>query len=82
MKRAYATAGIPDVECTNSVLGLWRIRWDFEPVKDEGNENLVSFLEYQFDHKPTLRDVKDIIIPNSSRIFHDWGVYESYLNQL
>lgn len=78
MERAYANKNIPPVECTNYKLGYWRIRWDFQPVtetEEEGMDDLVSFQEYQFDHKPTMDEVAEIL-PDGT----DLSIYEQYLN--
>ena len=61
---SYAVSGVAPVECTNRLLNFWRIRWDFEPVVDEEHHNveLTSFKEYQLDHKPTIEEVKQVIL--------------------
>lgn len=61
---SYAVQGAAAVECTNRLLNFWRIRWDFEQVVDEEHPEakLVSFKECQFDHKPSIEEVKYVII--------------------
>ena len=80
-RTSYAVQGIAPVECTNHMLDLWRIRWDFEQVVDEEHPDakLVSFKECQFDHKPTMDEVKAIIEANSDQVLHDWDEYRKYL---
>lgn len=85
MERAYANKNIPPVECTNYKLGYWRIRWDFQPVPEseeaeEGMDDLVSFQEYQFDHKPTMDEVKAVIEANSDNLLHEWREYSVLLD--
>lgn len=80
---SYAVQGVVPIECTNHLLDLWRIRWDFKQVKDEEHPNveLVSFKECQLDHKPTMDEVKAIIEANSDQVLHDWEEYASALQQ-
>lgn len=62
MNIAYAYDNIPKVECTNAQLGLWRVRWGFKSAEGEDNKNAVSFMEYQFTHKPSMGEVKAKIL--------------------
>lgn len=78
MNRAFANHDIPPVECTNYILDLWRIRWDYQPVIDPDNpdSDLVSFLEYQFNHKPSLQEVKEVIGDDTH---FEWDIYKAHL---
>ena len=44
---------IPLLECIDSKRNVWRLRWD---IQDGSHE------EYQLDHKPTLPEIKEIIL--------------------
>ena len=60
-------ADIKYIECINNKLNKWRIRWDIQPEyqqNEEGNqeERGVSFLEYEFKHKPSLDEIKDVVL--------------------
>lgn len=65
--RNYSNADIKYIECINNKLNKWRIRWDIQPEyqqNEEGNqeERGVSFLEYEFKHKPSLDEIKDVVL--------------------
>ena len=57
MKRVDGNPNISLIECTNPVKGLWRIRWDVQT-----NEDTTSYMEEEFDHKPTPEEVKNIVL--------------------
>lgn len=44
---------VPLLECIDSKRNVWRLRWD---IQDGSHE------EYQLDHKPTLPEIKEIIL--------------------
>lgn len=58
MKRVDGNPNISLIECTNPVKGLWRIRWDIQPT---------SYMEEEFDHKPTSEEVKSIVLSYYNR---------------
>lgn len=58
MKRTQGTADIPMIECVNPVRNKWRIRWDVQ----KNNDGLVTYMEADFTHKPTIDEIKDLII--------------------
>lgn len=57
MNRSYGGKNVALIECINYKINKYRIRWDFQPY-GEG----VSFMEEDILHKPSLREVKDIIL--------------------
>lgn len=58
MNRAYGTnMNVPLIECINHKIGKYRIRWDFQPYGDD----IVTFMEEDILHKPTIQEVKDIV---------------------
>ncbi|MGL4520791.1 MAG: hypothetical protein ACRCUJ_14275 [Phocaeicola sp.] len=57
MKRVDGNPNVSLLECTNPVKGLWRIRWDIQP-----NGESASYMEEEFDHKPTSDEVKSIVM--------------------
>lgn len=64
MERSHGGSGVSLVECINPRLQKYRVRWD---VKDEtdpetGSVTGVSFLEEEFLHKPSLKEVKETVI--------------------
>lgn len=62
-KRVQGGASLPKVECTNPQAEKWLVRWDYQPyINEEGVEEGVTFVEQLFLHKPTLDEVKPIII--------------------
>lgn len=53
----------PLVECLNARTNLWRVRWDVQTVRDEGEgKEYVTFLEADFTHKPTIAEVRSLIL--------------------
>lgn len=58
MKRVEGTAGVALLECINPVKNKWRVRWD---VQESENGN-VTYMEHDFDHKPTADEAKGIVI--------------------
>ena len=69
---SYAKEGISPVECTNYKLGYWRIRWDFRPVEED---EFISFKEHQFDHKPTMDEVRSVVTADSDRTDQEWDEF-------
>lgn len=59
MERVNGTAGVKLIECVNPVRNKWRIRWDIQP---SDLDNAVSYMETEFDHKPTTDEVKGTVI--------------------
>lgn len=45
------------IELINPVLSKWRVRWDIQ----EEDEGMYSFLEYEFKHKPSVEEIKELI---------------------
>lgn len=58
MRRAEGSADVRLLECVNPAKNKWRVRWD---VRDSENGN-VTYMEHDFDHKPTADEVKGIVI--------------------
>ena len=51
------------MECINPRVNKWRVRWDFQPHADEeGKKDGVTFIEEEFAHKPSLDEVKTLIL--------------------
>ena len=48
------------IECINPHLTKWRVRWNIHP--DQKDENMVTFEETEFLHKPTIEEIKTAII--------------------
>ena len=62
MKRVRGGEGVSLIECINPRYNKYRVRWDVKPSSDEGNPQGVTFLEAEFLHKPTIQEIKDIIL--------------------
>ena len=60
--REYGPSGVYVIECINPRKNKYRIRWDFQPFELDGDEKLVSFIEVEVKYKPTMLEVKDIIL--------------------
>lgn len=65
MDRITGSRHTPLMECINPRRQTYAVRWDMHPVKDENgveSETEVSFMEERFNHKPTLEEIKEVII--------------------
>lgn len=63
MKRVQGLEGTALIECINPRYNKYRVRWDLQPLIDEetGFEG-VTFLETELLHRPTLQEIKDIVL--------------------
>lgn len=80
MKRSQGSKDIALVECVNSHLQKYRVRWDIQEVSstdEQDNSNQVSFMEEEFLHKPTLQEVKDTIL-NWYNNEIDYKIYSTF----
>ena len=57
MKRVEGSAGVALLECTNPVLGKWRIRWGVEARED----GTVTYMEEELDHRPDAEEVRSLV---------------------
>ncbi len=51
-------AGVEPIECTNPRKDKWKIRWNIIEKED----GTAEWIEEDFDHKPTIEEVKSTII--------------------
>lgn len=62
-ERHQGGAALPKVECINPRAGKWLVRWDYQPhYNEDGEEDGVTFVEQTFLHKPTLDEIKEVIL--------------------
>lgn len=57
MKRVQGNSDVALLECTNPVRNKWRVRWDVST--DESGT--ASYMEEEFDHRPSVDEVKSLI---------------------
>lgn len=57
MNKSHGGKNVAYIECINHKIGKYRIRWDIQPYGDG-----VSFMEEDILHKPTLQEIKSIVI--------------------
>ena len=92
MKRIQGSEGVLALECANPRLQKWIIRWDFQPTIDDNGEQIgVSYCEKWVTHKPTIAEVKDIVLSGynaqidqkilSGFVWKDMSVWLSSENQ-
>lgn len=63
MNKSRGGKNVAHIECINHKIGKYRIRWDFEPIYNEkGEVDGVTFMEEDIIHKPTLAEIKSIVI--------------------
>lgn len=58
MKKSIGTADVKLMECISPAKNKWRIRWDVQQA-DDGS---ATYMEEDFDHKPTEDEIKDTVI--------------------
>ena len=58
MKRIEGTAGVKLLECTHPAKNRWRIRWDVQ----EREDGSATYMEEEFNHKPTDDEIKQTVI--------------------
>jgi hypothetical protein len=58
MKRVQGTSEVLPIECVNPIRNKWRIRWDVQPSGD----NSATYMEEEFDHKPSTDEIKALIM--------------------
>lgn len=63
MRKSQGHISTTLIECINYKIAKYRIRWDFQPY-EEG----VSFMEEDILHKPTLSEVKNIVLKGYNAI--------------
>jgi hypothetical protein len=57
MKRVEGSAGVALLECTNPVLGKWRVRWGVE-AKEDGS---ATYMEEELDHRPDADEIRSLV---------------------
>lgn len=64
MKRSQGSKNIALIECINPRLQKYRVRWDMQEVtgEEDNRQNMVSFMEEEFLHKPTIEEIKNTIL--------------------
>lgn len=62
MTRHEGTQGVALVECTNKHNQKYIVRADIKPNATEESPYGVTFIQHEFDYKPTIDEVKDFVI--------------------
>ena len=61
--RGYGSEGIALIECINPKYKKYKVRWNVLPyVNDEGEPEGVTYIETDFSHKPTIDEIKNVIL--------------------
>lgn len=50
------------IECINPRLNKYRVRWDLRVYVDEDGGEGACFYENEFNHKPTIEEIKSVIL--------------------
>lgn len=64
MKQSQGSKTISVIECINTRLQKYRVRWNFndvEPTEMQENSEMVSLTEEEILHKPTPADIEKVI---------------------
>jgi hypothetical protein len=62
--RVFANKNVPLIECVNKKYNKYKVRFDIAAEDDD----MISFYEVTFDHKPTINDIKSAIISHYNKI--------------
>jgi hypothetical protein len=65
--RVFANKNVPLIECINKKYNKYKVRFDIAVEDDD----MISFYEVMFDHKPTINDIKSAIISHYNKIIDD-----------
>lgn len=58
MQKVIGNSDVKPIECINPKKDKWKVRWAIQAAED----GVVEYMEEDFDHKPTIDEVKGIII--------------------
>lgn len=62
MNRTHGSIDTLPIECINKKYNKYRIRWDFQPSYENGMQNGVTFFEAEINHKPSIEEIKEIVL--------------------
>jgi hypothetical protein len=62
MTRREGTQGVALVECTDKRRQTYIVRTDIQPKQTEESPDGVTFIQHQFDYKPTMAEVKAFVL--------------------
>lgn len=72
MNKSYKIGNALLVECINPKNKKYRIRWDIQPYyNNDGIEGLMSFVEEDILHKPTITEIKSIVLNGMNAIIDE-----------
>lgn len=60
MKRVEGSIEVSLLECVNPKKNKWRVRWDIQNTEEDSNS--ATYMEEEFDHQPTIDEIKSLII--------------------
>lgn len=55
--KTKGTVGVKLIECIDKYRNIYRVRYDITEEEDG-----ISYEEYEFNHKPSLDEIKDVIL--------------------
>ena len=61
MIRVQGNNNVKPIVCVNPMRNKWRIRWDIQISTNESGVQEASYMEHEFNHQPTIEEVKNII---------------------
>ena len=65
MKRVDGSIEVSLLECVNPKKNKWRVRWDIQNTEEDSNS--ATYMEEEFDHQPTIDEIKSLIIGFANR---------------
>lgn len=89
MKKVHGSNGTKYIECINPSKNKYRVRWDFSTHVDEnGNENGVEYYEHELLYKPSLEQIKELVLNGYNKIIDQkilngfvWNDMQIWLSQ-
>ena len=61
MRQSEGSSGIKLIQCINPRYDKWCVRWNVKSKSNSDNSDAVTFLEQEFDHQPTLEEIKTVV---------------------
>lgn len=58
MQKVTGSSDVKYIECINPKKDKWKVRWAIETIAD----GTAEYMEEDFNHKPTIEEIKGIII--------------------
>lgn len=58
MNETTGSKGVAHIECVSPKRNRWKIRWNIKEMADGS----ATYMEEDFDHRPTMTEIRDVIL--------------------